>query len=162
MGTRYDTYCGLYCGACFVMRVNEEGRVEEQAEEWDREPKEITCHGCKSGVNSGYCRTCGIKACAVERGFEFCVDCTEYPCDRLIAFRDDEWPHHSAVTRNSEDLARLGLERWLDKQAERWRCPACGHRTSWYDDTCADCGALVSSSRNEDSDVVEPEHKGGG
>ena len=29
MKTKYDAYCGLYCGACYVMLANEKGTVEE-------------------------------------------------------------------------------------------------------------------------------------
>ena len=162
MTTRYDTYCGLYCGACSVMRANEEGRIKEQAKEWERQPEEITCHGCKSGVLSGYCKTCEIKACASEKGLEFCIECEAYPCKPLIAFRDDEWPHHSVVTRNSDDLKRRGLERWLQDQAKRWSCPTCSHRTSWYDQTCPSCGEVVVSSRDEEQDVKDAETLGGG
>jgi len=145
-----------------VLCANEEDRVAEQAAEWKTQAEEITCHGCKSDVLSGYCRSCEIKACAVEKGLEFCVDCAEYPCDRLIAFRDDEWPHHSVVTRNSEELGRIGLERWLEAQAQRWRCSACGQRTSWYDETCSACGVNVVSSRDEEKQTVESQPQGGG
>ena len=34
-----------------------------------------SCHGCKSEQPTGYCATCGIKACAQSKGYEFC-----YPC----------------------------------------------------------------------------------
>ena len=155
MNSRYDTYCGLYCGACPVLRANEENRVAKQAEEWKTQPEEITCHGCKSDVLSGYCRSCEIKACAVEKGLEFCVDCTEYPCACLVAFRDDEWLHHSAITRNLMELERIGLVRWLEAQAARWRCPACSHRTSWYDETCSACGANVVSSCDEEKQTMK-------
>ena len=161
MAYRYDTYCGVYCGACHALRATEEGRVEEQAKAWGRDPEEVRCHGCKSDVFSGHCRAWGIKSCAVEREVEFCFECAEYPCDRLIAFRDDEWPHHSAVTRNLAELERLGLARWLEVQAARWRCPACGHKTSWYDETCPDCGSKVVSSRDEEQTAGKPQDQGG-
>lgn len=157
MTYRYDTYCGLYCGACFVMRVNQEGRIDEQAKEWDRTPEEITCRGCKSGVVSGYCKTCEIKVCAIDRGLEFCADCADYPCDRLRTFRDDEWPHHSIVTCNSDELQRVGVEEWLKAQDLRWRCPSCSRRTSWYDDACPDCGGEVVSSRDDEARLREEE-----
>ena len=32
MKFRYDTYCGLYCGACPVILAIEENRLEEFAE----------------------------------------------------------------------------------------------------------------------------------
>ena len=151
MAYRYDTYCGLFCGACPILRATREGRVEEQAAEWETTPEEITCHGCKSDVVSGYCQGCEMKACATARGLEACAHCIEYPCDRVAAFRDDEWPHHSVVVRNSEALAEVGLRQWLEDQAARWRCSACGGETTWYDETCPACAAAVTSSRDEEA-----------
>lgn len=151
MDYRYDTYCGLYCGACPILRANRQGVVEEQAAEWKTTPEEITCHGCKSSVVFGYCRTCEMKACAAERELEACVECGDYPCERVTAFRDDAWPHHSVVVRNSEALRAVGLQEWLEDQVCRWRCSECGSETTWYDEACPSCGAAVASSRAEEA-----------
>jgi hypothetical protein len=161
MGDRYETYCGLYCGACPAFRATQEGKIVEQAAQWQASPKDVTCQGCKSIVVSVYCRTCDLKSCAQERGVDSCAECDAYPCERLTAFRDDDAPHHSVVVRNLDRLAQTGLKRWLEEQAARWRCPVCGYRTTWYDETCAGCGAAVTSSKDEDREMRAKGDKGG-
>ena len=62
---RYDTYCGLYCGSCMVLKANEEGKLEKLSEKWGDKPEELICEGCKSSVNSVYCADCDIKKSAI-------------------------------------------------------------------------------------------------
>lgn len=112
--------------------------------------KELTCHGCKTSVRAVYCARCPIRACAVARGVEFCFQCGDYPCAKLLAFRDDEHPHHSAVLRNLERLREVGLDRWLDEQVARWSCPTCHRSFSWYEERCLACGGRLTSCRDEE------------
>ncbi|HEY8464483.1 MAG TPA: aminoglycoside adenylyltransferase domain-containing protein [Bacillota bacterium] len=65
MGFRYDSYCGLYCGACNTLIANMENRVDKLAEILGRPPEELRCNGCKTEINSVYCRDCKLKKCAV-------------------------------------------------------------------------------------------------
>jgi len=41
MPFRYDTYCGLYCGACEILLANEKGSVEALAQAWNRDPESL-------------------------------------------------------------------------------------------------------------------------
>lgn len=149
MEYRYDAVCGLYCGACRVVQSNEDGSLDKLAQEWGREPEQLVCHGCKSDVLASFCRDCTFKVCAASRGVEHCSECGEFPCPELIAFRDDEAAHHSAVLRNSEAMREHGVARWLELQRERWLCPSCGRRFWWYAKTCAACGAELRDSEAE-------------
>lgn len=155
MDTRYDTVCGLYCGACRAVQANEVGpaAVEAVAKEWGREPEQLVCHGCKSDVLASFCRDCVFKSCAAKKGIEHCFECGDFPCAVLIEFRDDQAVHHSAVVRNSEALREQGVEKWLEGQKERWSCPACGTRFWWYAKTCAACGAPVRNSEVEQAEL---------
>ncbi len=153
MHSRPDTYCGLYCGACPAYVATQEGHIAEQAAKWQARVDDVTCFGCKTTVVSKYCRSCEIKSCAQERGLESCAECDTFPCTLLISFRDDEWPHHSVITQNLEQIAKVGLEQWCAAQAIRWSCAACGQRTMWYDEQCSECDAKLVSSRDEDRHV---------
>jgi hypothetical protein len=153
MDYRYDTYCGLYCGACPVLVANQRGIVDELAEKLEADPAELVCAGCKSGTVAAFCTDCAFVPCAREKGVEFCGDCDEYPCKRLTDFREDEWAHHSAVTKNLDRLKEIGLAAWLAEQDERWNCGACGARFDWYDEACPDCGAETYDARAEEKDL---------
>ena len=153
MNQRYDAVCGLYCGACRVVQSNERGCLEELAREWNREPDDLVCHGCKSSVRAVFCRDCRFIVCAESRGVEYCSECSDFPCEELLAFRDDDAPHHSAVVRNSEMMRELGVERWLETQSKRWSCPECGARSWWYLDVCGSCGSALRDARAEEAET---------
>jgi hypothetical protein len=104
------------------------------------------CHGCRSTVLYVHpgCAGCEIRACAEKRGWLHCGLCTEYPCERLVAFQRDGRPHHRDVMVQLEELVAKGPDQWLGEQARRWQC-ACGARFSWYEVACAACGAPLPS-----------------
>ncbi|KPK70022.1 hypothetical protein AMJ82_04235 [candidate division TA06 bacterium SM23_40] len=153
MELRYDSYCGLYCGACPVLRANRDGRVEEVAGEWKMKPEDLRCHGCKTETLSSFCTSCDIKKCAEDEDVEFCFDCSEFPCKRLVAFKDDECAHHSIVLKNLEAIRERGLDDWLAEQKSRWSCPECGVGSAWYEKECGACGATLYSCKDEESDL---------
>jgi predicted RNA-binding Zn-ribbon protein involved in translation (DUF1610 family) len=143
---RYDTYCGLNCGACPVLAANERGDeawIKATAEQWKKKPEDLRCHGCKTDVTAAFCTNCGMRNCARERGLEFCVECDEYPCDKISAFRNDDASHHSVVFTNLAIIKDKGVEAWLASDAKRWACPECGTRFYWYSEKCEECGAVL-------------------
>lgn len=155
MAFRCDTYCGLYCGGCAILLANREGTVEEIARAEGVQPEELRCHGCKTEVVATFCTDCYMKECAERRGIEFCIECDEYPCERLVAFKEDKYPHHSVVLKNLERMREIGLQPWLSEQKSRWSCPNCGQAHSWYDESCKECGAELYSCRDEEKEFDE-------
>jgi len=151
---REDTFCGLYCGACDVFQANKRGTVEELAHACEMQPLQLVCHGCKTSTNSVYCVDCDIKACATAKDLEYCFQCADYPCARLVAFRNDDAPHHSAVLHNLDRMRAQGLARWLAEQRARWSCPHCGMEFTWYDRTCTACGAALYNCEAEERDLA--------
>lgn len=155
MDFRYDSFCGLYCGACETLRANMEDRIDELARQRERTVEDVTCFGCKTEINGSYCRRCVIKQCAKDKEIEFCSDCLEYPCQRLRDFCDDKYPHHSIVTKNLEYLKRHGEVSWLNEQKIRWSCSKCGANFSWYSDRCKNCGEKVHNCRDEEATLAQ-------
>jgi len=154
MEFRYDTYCGLYCGACEVLIANKNGEVEKLAKAWNMKPKELRCHGCKTETTASFCATCDVKKCA-ENKVEFCFQCNEYPCARLVEFKNDKYPHHSVVLKNLNSIRDKGINKWLEEQETRWSCPGCGTKFSWYDKVCKKCGEKLYSCEDEEKDLVD-------
>lgn len=80
--------CGIDCENCdarIATLANDDLLREETARKWSlmNNTPEITaatinCVGCRmDGVKFGYCSMCGIRACAVGKGFETCSECAE-------------------------------------------------------------------------------------
>jgi len=147
----YGAYCGLYCGACEALAATECGDVEKllEHEEPGYTVRDLTCRGCRTDVTACFCTDCEMRRCAREKGVAFCCDCGGYPCELLKAFDADKHPHHSGVLTNLDAIRDRGAAAWLAAQLERWKCPACGARFTWYEDKCGSCGAAVRNCRQE-------------
>lgn len=154
MATRYDSYCGLYCGACPMLAATVRGEVEKKAAEWELAAKNIVCQGCKSKVHAKLSADCVMRLCARDHGFDSCVDCDEYPCGTIQTFERDGYPHHTAVTANLEAIYNRGVDAWLAEQKERWSCPACGTPFTWYEDKCQSCRAELYDACAEERDLA--------
>ncbi|MDI6705815.1 MAG: DUF3795 domain-containing protein [Bacillota bacterium] len=149
----FDTYCGLYCGACEVLLVNRKGTVEKAAKIWKMDPHNLKCTGCKTDTVSVFCKNCQIRSCALDKGVNFCFQCHNYPCKELVDFNNDEHPHHLIVLRNLEAISKKGIEYWLKEQENRWSCPECGEKFSWYDEKCPICGSCLRSCLDDEKEL---------
>lgn len=157
-----DSYCGIYCGACDIRLAGETGRKSRFAAFWDEgtlrrfrerqgtpitspEQLRLRCSGCKSDDVFVNCGACQLRACARERRVEHCSDCSEYPCATYRGFLSagSILPHVSHCQANLEAIRAVGVERWTEDQAERWRCPECRAPFSWYAETCGSCGKAL-------------------
>jgi Protein of unknown function (DUF3795) len=95
-------YCGLNCHTCPIYLAT---RIEDKAEQLNARTEiarmcreeyrlmynveDITdCDGCstKTEILFPGCSQCGIRNCALERGFESCALCPDYACDILKEF----------------------------------------------------------------------------
>jgi len=145
-----DTYCGIYCGACSVLMHGETGHVDGFTACLQRVPKEeLACNGCKSGTVYAGCRTCDIRDCAVKKGIEHCVDCTDYPCKMYGMWQSASkiLPHIREAALSLEVIKHDGVDSWLMAQKKRWSCPDCGAQYSWYAPVCSRCGrGLISEA----------------
>jgi len=149
MEFRYDAYCGLYCGACGVLIANERDKLEQLAKAWEVEPEKLECHGCKSETSSSFCVSCNIRSCAESKEIDFCFQCEQFPCTRLVEFKNDKYTHHSIILRNLAFIRDKGVGEWLEEQRIRWSCPSCGERFSWYDEICKKCGRKLHNCVND-------------
>ncbi len=131
------SYCGVYCGACPVLLATKAGKLSDDQQ----------CYGCKSEKPTEFCTTCGIKACAISKGFEFCNQCDELKSCELMQklVSDTEYPYGQCVLKNLEMIRVIGLPKWLERQEKRWSCNICGAEYSWYHETCRQCGQAVAS-----------------
>ncbi len=143
---RYDSYCGLYCGACGILMATETGQTDEE------------CWGCKSDKVAKHCNDCRIKACAQSRNVAFCCDCSDYPCKTLTAFKEDGWPHHLVGVSNLNAIRRQGIQQWLADQETRWKCPGCGRKFEYYQTNCPQCGRHLRDSRVEAQELMNRDH----
>jgi predicted esterase len=149
----YDSYCGLYCGGCSIIKAYQSGIKDPFACFWsDEAGAELKCHGCKTdtvfggAAEFGGCAKCAIRACAREKGVERCLSCPDFPChnfnpDTEIAkFLFDKLPHMSTIATNLQTIMSKGASGWLEEQVVQWKCPDCQTDYTWYATHCSNCG----------------------
>lgn len=159
---RYDSYCGLYCGACDILQTYKRHRARGTTPHWDELPEplrkhvphgEIECHGCKSDTVFIGCQKCPYKACARKKQVESCRTCDKYPClihhianiVKKLQRLERKLPHLQGIPENLATIEQVGTEAWLTQQERRWTCPQCGAAATWYQSRCVQCGNPLES-----------------
>ncbi|MBA4392369.1 MAG: hypothetical protein C0407_02335 [Desulfobacca sp.] len=140
MNTALLSPCGLYCGVCGIYtasRDNNQKLKEKLAGAYGVSPEQISCQGCLSNEKFVFCQTCGIRSCVMEKQFEGCHQCTEFPC-KLI----NEFPvpvGKKVILRSVPERAKLGSEKWVEAEENRYRCPHCGDQLFRGAKRCGNC-----------------------
>jgi hypothetical protein len=153
-GERLVAPCGLYCGACPMYLASQE-KDEQKSKaimqgfgggKMPFKQEDLLCDGCIGGGRVAvFCRKCAMRACAEEKAdVTRCSDCVEFPCSRVTSFNNDGMQHHSEVLSNLRQLREKGIKEWTKHEEDRWRCPQCRTKLSWYDKACSKCGAKRS------------------
>jgi hypothetical protein len=110
--------CGLFCGDCKIYIAYATDDIESRrniALECRGisgkaiAPDQVKCLGCKSPDSSCWRSKCKIRACAEERGMEFCYQCRAYSCDILQEFHEQ----HPEAKENLKMISKLGPDAWL-------------------------------------------------
>jgi len=94
--------CGIHCGLCKLNEAITDEKLREQlSARLNLPPEKVTCTGCRS--IDGYCpvidEQCATWVCAKGKGLEFCSECADFPCIKLMpcADRADKLPHNIKI-----------------------------------------------------------------
>ena len=93
--------CGIFCGLCTKYQSKSPSR----------------CIGCRLGEQHSWCSI--YMCCVVKKGFETCIECDEYPCERYARRKWGTDKVSQAAEINLEQIRESGLEPWLEEQRER-------------------------------------------
>jgi hypothetical protein len=99
---KWHAPCGIYCKRCPGRDV-------------------YKCKGCRAEEGQILkFPTCKTYECAMSRGYEFCFECPEFPCEMLQPIVNFEIfvPHNSKVY-NLLMIQKHGLEQWNDMCEEQ-------------------------------------------
>ena len=120
--------CGINCGICKY---------------YHREKN--TCPGCRGpDKNKGkYCIECIIKNCDVIKNSisGLCYECSNIPCKRLKNLdKRYKTKYHMSMLENQEYIKKHGIEKFLEKEEKKWKCPKCGGIVTCHGGMCLTCG----------------------
>jgi hypothetical protein len=158
-GEHLAAACGTYCGACpaYIAKHSEDEQIKIKLQKrFSSGPKKalkgipdpswmdgLLCDGCLSGgMLAAHCQNCAIRKCAANKQNDSrCSDCEELPCYRITNLINmGAYLHRKEYLPNLNKIREMGVQEWVKKEKERWRCPQCGRPISWYDSKCAGCG----------------------
>ena len=142
--------CGVYCGACETYRAYND--KDQALFNWEIKmgmpTSEIYCKGCGSDLVNKWCSKCQFRKCTAKQDVEFCFECKDFPCKKLIDFSKTR-PHRTLGLRNLKQLRKMTVEEWLMQQEKRWTCSQCGKKLHWYAEKCPDCRAEFMDAAGE-------------
>jgi len=104
------------------------------------------------GIRAGYCKGCDSKKsqCTVKKKkcklppdgqVKYCYECAAFPCS-IIQQIDKRYRahHHTSMIENLEYIRDNGMEKFLEQQEEKWKCPECGDVICCHNGICYSCG----------------------
>ncbi|OGO18850.1 MAG: hypothetical protein A2Z15_08325 [Chloroflexi bacterium RBG_16_50_11] len=125
--------CGMNCALCSAYL----------AREYDLKKQGIMrsyCMGCRPrGKNCAFMK----KSCErLGKGLvKYCYECADYPCRRLKHLdKRYRTNYHMSVIENLEFIRNQGIEKFLKRETEKWKCPECGGTISCHGGLCFKCG----------------------
>ena len=123
--------CGMNCAICMAY-LREKNK----------------CPGCRNIViDTSVSRArCRIKKCEelVKNKYNFCYECSQFPCKR-IKHLDKRYrtKYNMSEIENLEFIRDKGMDKFLEKETKRWKCPKCGGVIDVHHKECSVCGEKV-------------------
>ena len=124
--------CGMNCGICkayiaYTHRIpRQRGRV-------------TYCAGCRPRAKNCYIKRNCKKL--TSRQVQYCFECDAMPCKNLnhldTRYRER---YGMSMVENLKMLKAEGMDEFLKKQEEKYRCPNCGDVVCVHDGKCYNCG----------------------
>ncbi|MDD3168863.1 MAG: DUF3795 domain-containing protein [Eubacteriales bacterium] len=119
--------CGMNCAICL-------GYLREKNK----------CSGCNSidGSMPNYCGKCIIRKCKTiaDNKSGFCYECGKYPCLRLRQLdKRYRTRYGMSMLENLTHIRDFGIDDFLRKEEERWKCKSCGATVCVHRKFCLHC-----------------------
>ncbi len=132
--------CGMNCSLCIAYQfmkkdLNKQGFRKKY------------CPGCIPRAEN--CTHMADQCELLGKGkVRFCYECESFPCKRLKSLdKRYRTKYHMSMIDNLEFIKNHGMEGFLKKEEENWRCPECGGVICCHNGLCFDCN-LDMLSRN--------------
>ena len=112
--------CGLECFNCDMLTENLTDEYKMRVAEYRKiSPDEVACKGCRA--EGGKCRyadfDCATWSCALEKGVDYCFECTDFPCGLLApTMKGASYPHNMKVYSLCR-MKLIGIDKWIEESA---------------------------------------------
>jgi len=70
----------------------------------------------------------------------FCYECEAFPCKRLKALdKRYRTKYNMSMIENLECMKKYGMEKFLQKEEDKWHCSKCGDTMCCHNALCLNC-----------------------
>ena len=121
--------CGMNCSICIAFF----------GYTMSNKKRKIKCLGCKPTIKScahlkKYCKK------LTKEEIEYCYQCSDFPCKQLQKL-DNKYRSRfdMSMIDNLEYIKQNGMEKFLKKQQDKYKCPKCGGVICVHNDICYNC-----------------------
>ncbi len=124
--------CGMNCALC-IAYIGKKNDINKHGF------KRKYCEGCiPRGLN---CLHMGDSCALLRDGkVRFCYQCDDYPCKRLKSLNKRySTKYNMSMIENLNAIKARGIENFLDREKEKWRCPQCGESICCHNGLCLKC-----------------------
>jgi len=124
--------CGMNCCLCIAYQFKEKDINK-------RGFHKKYCSGCiPRGENCTHMRdACELLA---KGSIRFCFECESFPCKRLKALdKRYRTKYHMSMIENLNYIKEFGMEEFLKKERDKWRCTECGATICCHNGLCLNC-----------------------
>ena len=118
--------CGINCLACSAYLGN----------------RCNTCHTPIAKQKRKSCRNCLIKSCALSKGFTWCFQCDEFPCEKTSSLFKRYKKNFNIDLIQDGLEARKDLSSFLNNQKEHYTCRICGGIVNLHHRKCSECNDI--------------------
>ena len=127
--------CGMNCGICKAYLAYSRDPAKKRG-------KTVHCMGCRCRPRNKMCFYVR-KHCAKIRNnkLKFCFECEGFPCGRIKTLdKRYRTRYGMSMVENLKEIEKEGMEKFLRKQREKYKCPECGDVVSVHNVKCYSCG----------------------
>lgn len=104
-----------------------------------------TCPGCRAAeelITRKSCRNCRKKKCALDKGIQWCFQCSKFPCARIKDLNKRYVKNYNInLIQNGLD-ANKEMKTFLQAQKSIFTCKRCGGIIDQHHKNCSDCGHI--------------------
>jgi hypothetical protein len=121
--------CGMNCGICISYFGYTMGGKR----------RKMACRGCQ--VRKSRCAFLQ-KHCSrlARKEVGYCYECPDFPCERLRRLdRVYRKRFGMSMIENLRHIQGQGIDKFLENERERWRCPSCGSIVCVHNRVCYAC-----------------------
>jgi hypothetical protein len=130
----------MNCGVCMRYLATVTGLAQKTGK--------TQCTGCRSQKKN--CHGCGNCKDLRNGKITFCFECPTFPCAKIARLEKRYTSRYAtSLIDNLLQIKQLGIEKFVAKETEKFKCPKCGGTVSIHDGKCYSCGVLQKTQKSE-------------